>query len=51
MSIWKRIKNSVHRYLETMAEENKKSFGSGRLDCCQLNKNQKIKNLVDNKEG
>jgi hypothetical protein len=38
MSLWKRIKAAFHRYLEDMAEENKKSFGSGKLDCCQLNK-------------
>jgi hypothetical protein len=40
MSIWKRIKKSINHYLESMAEENKKSFGNGRLDCCQLNKKQ-----------
>jgi hypothetical protein len=42
MSLFKRIKAAWNRYLENLAEENKKSFGSGKLDCCQLNKNTNI---------
>ncbi|HWT27783.1 MAG TPA: LDCC motif putative metal-binding protein [Mobilitalea sp.] len=42
MSIWKKIKRAVGRYLDNLAEENKKTFGEGKLDCCNLNnKNQK----------
>lgn len=37
MVLWKRIKNSIDRFLLQVADENKKSFGEGRLDCCQLN--------------
>jgi hypothetical protein len=36
----------MNRYLEHLAEENKKTFGEGKLDCCQLNSGRKqlIKN-------
>jgi hypothetical protein len=34
--------NFIKRYLERLAEENKKTFGSGKLDCCDLNKSQKV---------
>lgn len=40
MSIWKRIKNGVSRYLERLAKENQEMFGSGRPDCCALNRKQ-----------
>jgi hypothetical protein len=43
MKILKRIKAAWARYLEEMAEENKKSFGTGKLDCCQLNKEKNKK--------
>ncbi len=39
MGIWKRIKKAYNKFLLELAEENKKSFGEGKLDCCQLNKN------------
>ncbi|WP_398446363.1 LDCC motif putative metal-binding protein [Sedimentibacter sp.] len=32
--VFKFIKN----WLDRLAKENEKSFGSGRLDCCDLNK-------------
>lgn len=38
-NFWERLKEKVCRWLERMGEENEKSFGTGRLDCCQLNKN------------
>lgn len=41
MSLWNRMKVAWNKYLENLAEENKKSFGNGRLDCCQLNKQNK----------
>lgn len=28
----------IKNWLERLAKENEKSFGSGRLDCCDLNK-------------
>ncbi|WP_193382277.1 LDCC motif putative metal-binding protein [Spirochaeta lutea] len=31
-----RIKLRFQRYLEKMAKENQKQFGSGRLDCCDV---------------
>jgi hypothetical protein len=43
MKIWRKLKNSFNRFLENLAEENKKSFGNDKLDCCQLNRNQKLK--------
>lgn len=39
MGLWKRMKKSYQKFLLELAEENKKSFGEGKLDCCQLNKN------------
>jgi hypothetical protein len=27
--------------LEKMARENEQAFGKGKMDCCQLNKNEK----------
>ena len=35
--LWKRIKEKMGDLLEKMAEENAKSFGSAKLDCCKLN--------------
>ena len=42
---WKRIKDSFNRYLERMAEENRKEFGNGVPDCCKVNRpvNDKLK--------
>ncbi|WP_313344072.1 LDCC motif putative metal-binding protein [Sedimentibacter sp.] len=28
----------IKNWLDRLAKENEKSFGSGRLDCCDLNK-------------
>lgn len=36
--MFKKIKQAINRYLEELAKENQKSFGSGRMDCCNLNK-------------
>ena len=30
----------IKKFLDKLAEENEKSFGSGRLDCCDLNKSK-----------
>jgi hypothetical protein len=34
----KKIKNAINKYLEDMAKENQKTFGKGRMDCCEINK-------------
>lgn len=40
MSIWKRLKNAFNRYLERLGKEKQEMFGSGRPDCCSLNRKQ-----------
>jgi len=32
------IRNSLRRYMESIAEENNKQYGNKRLDCCDLKK-------------
>lgn len=34
----KKIKKAINKYLEDLAKENKKLYGSGRMDCCDLNR-------------
>lgn len=36
--MFKRIKEAINRFLENIAKENKELYGSGRMDCCNLNK-------------
>lgn len=43
MKFWKRLKKRIHKYLEKMAEKNKKLYGHKRLNCCGLNEDKKIK--------
>jgi hypothetical protein len=43
MSLWKRIKQAINNYLERVSAENKEMFGSGRLDCCNLNSQSRNK--------
>lgn len=31
----------IKNWLDRLAEENEKSFGTGRMDCCDLNKPKK----------
>ena len=38
------MKNIIKNWLEKLAKANEESFGSGRLDCCELNKDNKSKN-------
>lgn len=40
MSIWQKIKQAFRRYLERLEKENRETFGSGRPDCCSLNRDQ-----------
>lgn len=44
MSLWKRIKEAVNRYLERMARENQEMFGDGRPDCCSMNRRKPNQN-------
>lgn len=36
--MFKRIKEAFNRFLEDLAKENQKSFGTGKMDCCNLNR-------------
>lgn len=36
--MFKKIKDAINKFLEDLAKENKELYGSGRLDCCNLNK-------------
>ncbi|WP_281350051.1 LDCC motif putative metal-binding protein [Alkalibaculum sporogenes] len=38
----------IDKWLKNLAEQNKKSFGTSKLDCCELNKTKKT-NKVKNK--
>ncbi|WP_311370569.1 LDCC motif putative metal-binding protein [Anaerococcus hydrogenalis] len=40
MKIFKAIKNRWNKFLKKLAEENKKSFGDQKLDCCTMNKKE-----------
>ncbi|WP_279380753.1 LDCC motif putative metal-binding protein [Mobilitalea sibirica] len=43
MKLWTKIKKSFNNYLNHLAEENKKAFGEGKLDCCSLSKQENKK--------
>lgn len=36
--MFKKIKKIINKFLEDLAKENKELYGSGRMDCCNLNK-------------
>lgn len=38
MSIREQLKDAFQRYLDRLSKENQALFGSGRPDCCTLNK-------------
>lgn len=38
ISMFKRIKEAINKFLEDLAKENKELYGNGRMDCCNLNK-------------
>lgn len=40
MKIFELIKNRWEKFLKNLAEENKKSFGNEKLDCCSMNKGE-----------
>lgn len=39
--MFKKLKNSINKFLEKIADENKKTFGGEKLDCCGLNTEKK----------
>ncbi len=38
------MKNIIKNWLEKLAKANEESFGTERLDCCDLNKSSNLKN-------
>jgi hypothetical protein len=44
----KKLKEKINKFLEKLTEENKKTFGSGKLDCCEVNKDTKNTNNTKN---
>lgn len=38
------MKNIIKNWLEKLAKANEESLGTGRLDCCELNKDNNFKN-------
>lgn len=40
--------NFIQKWLEKLSEENKKSFGTGRMDCCNLNNKKDPKTIAQN---
>ncbi|MDP7420455.1 MAG: LDCC motif putative metal-binding protein [bacterium] len=38
MNLWEKIKRALNTWLSGLARENKKQFGSSRLDCCNVKK-------------
>ena len=40
--------NFIKNWLDRLAKENEKSFGDGRLDCCDLNKPKNTNNQAAN---
>lgn len=43
------MKKLINNWLEKLAKANEESFGSGPLDCCGLNEQNKIKNSNNKK--
>ena len=41
--MFKKLKKKIDNYLKRLAQINEQSFGSQKLDCCDLNKNNKGK--------
>lgn len=42
------MKNFFKNFLKKIADENKKSFGNGKLDCCELNKSKNVAKKIKN---
>lgn len=39
-----KVKKWFQKFLKSIEEANKKNFGNGKMDCCDLNKQEKQKN-------
>ncbi len=48
--MFKFIKNYFNKSIKKMAKENEKSFGNGKLDCCDLNKSNSEVKKADTEE-
>lgn len=44
------LKNYFKKFIQKIADENSKSFGSGKLDCCGLNKTNNATKKSDAKD-
>lgn len=49
MGFLKKTKSKFENFLEKLAEDNKKNFGEGSLDCCELN-SEKNTNKINRKK-
>ena len=41
MNLFKRIRNTIKRWLERLGEANREQFGDSPPDCCDLNRPKK----------
>jgi hypothetical protein len=41
--MWEKIKSIIANFLASLEEANKKSLGTGKLDCCSMNKQESAK--------
>lgn len=39
--MWKNLKKALKQLIDTISAQNQKSFGSQRMDCCDLNKKKR----------
>lgn len=44
------MKKWFNNFIKKIAEENSKTLGKGKLDCCGLNKSTNIKKIKDKKQ-
>ena len=42
-SVFKRVKKGWNNFLGNLAKSNEDNFGSGKMDCCDLNKKNEKK--------
>lgn len=41
--MFKKLKMKFAKFLEAIATQNQKQFGNQRMDCCDVNKKEKVK--------
>lgn len=44
------MKNIIKRWLERLEASNKESFGTGRLDCCDLGRDKKVTKPINTRK-